>query len=73
MDKIANANLSLIRKMINTLLVLIAPLFRNGSKIRTIKSFRSNYEINLLKLFKFLDGKDFSDLLIQKNKSTNLK
>ena len=66
MDKIANANLYLIRKMINTLLVLIAPVFRNGSKMRIIKSFRSNYEINLLKLFKFLDGKDLRDLLLQK-------
>lgn len=65
MDKIANNNLSLIRKMINTLLVLIAPLFRNGSKMRTLKSFRSNYEINLLKLFKFLDGKDLHELLFQ--------
>lgn len=51
--------------MINTLLVLIAPVFRNGSKMRIIKSFRSNYEINLLKLFKFLDGKDLRDLLLQ--------
>ena len=72
-DKIANNNLSLIRKMINTLLVLIAPMFRNGSKMRTLKSFRSNYEINLLRLFKFLDGKDLKELLLQKEKDINLK
>lgn len=65
-DKNANNNLSLIRKMINSLLILIAPLFRNGSKIRTIKSFRSNYEINLIKLFKFLDGKNLKEILSQK-------
>lgn len=63
-DKNANNNLSLIRKMINSLLILIAPLFRNGSKIRTLKSFRSNYEINIIKLFKFLDGKDLHEILI---------
>lgn len=66
MDKIANNNLSLIRKMINTLLVLIAPMFRNGSKIRTIKSFRSNYEKNLIRLFKFLDGRDLKEILLKK-------
>lgn len=64
-DKNANNNLSLIRKMINSLLILIAPLFRNGSKIRTLKSFRSNYEINIIKLFKFLDGKDLHEILSQ--------
>lgn len=64
-DKNANNNISLIRKMINSLLILIAPLFRNGSKIRTLKSFRSNYEINLIKLFKFLDGKDLHEILSQ--------
>lgn len=68
MDKIANNNLSLIRKMINTLLVLIAPMFRNGSKMRTIKSFRSNYEKNLIRLFNFLNGKDLKDLLLKKEK-----
>lgn len=42
--------------MINTLLVLISPIFRNGSKMRKIKSFRSKYEKNLIRLFIFLDG-----------------
>lgn len=48
MDKIANKNLSLIGKMINTLLVLIAPMFRNGSKMRTITSSISNYEKKII-------------------------
>ena len=48
-------------------------MFRNGSKMRTLKSFRSNYEINLLRLFKFLDGKDLKELLLQKEKDINLK
>lgn len=71
MDKFANNNLSLIRKMINTLLVLIAPMFRNGSKMRTIKSFRSNYEKNLIRLFKFLDGKNLKEILSQKSNLKN--
>ena len=62
MNKVANNNFSILRKMVNSLLVLIAPMFRNGSKMRTLKSFRSNYEKNLIRLFVFLEGLDLNTL-----------
>lgn len=52
--------------MINTLLVLISPIFINGSKMRKIKSFRSKYEKNLIRLFIFLDGIDLKEILLKK-------
>ncbi|MEG2799708.1 MAG: hypothetical protein RR925_07450, partial [Erysipelotrichaceae bacterium] len=55
-------NLSIINKMILTLIKLMAPLFRNGSIRRTQKSFRSHYEENILKMFVFLQGKDLENL-----------
>lgn len=64
MDKVATNNLSLVRKMVASIIVLIAPLFRNGSKQRTIKSFNANYEKNLIRLFNFLDGKELSKIII---------
>ena len=51
--------------MINILLVLISPIFRNGSKMRKIKSFRSKYEKNLIRLFIFLDGMDLKEILLK--------
>lgn len=51
--------------MINTLLVLISPIFRNSSKMRKIKSFRSKYEKNLIRLFIFLDGMDLKKILLK--------
>ena len=62
MNKVANNNFSILRKMVNSLLVLIAPMFRNGSKMRTLKSFRSNYEKNLIRLFDFLEELDLNTL-----------
>lgn len=68
MNKVANNNFSILRKMVNSLLVLIAPMFRNGSKMRTLKSFRSNYEKNLIRLFVFLEGLDLNTLFNSDNK-----
>lgn len=68
MNKAANNNFSILRKMVNSLLVLIAPMFRNGSKMRTLKSFRSNYEKNLIRLFVFLEGLDLNTLFKSDNK-----
>ncbi len=68
MNKVANNNFSILRKMVNSLLVLIAPMFRNGSKMRTLKSFRSNYEKNLIRLFVFLEGLDLNTLFKSDNK-----
>lgn len=68
MNKVANNNFSILRKMVNSLLVLIAPMFRNGSKMRTLKSFRSNYEKNLIRLFVFLEGLDLNTLFNSYNK-----
>lgn len=68
MNKVANNNFSILRKMVNSLLVLIAPMFRNGSKMRTLKSFRSNYEKNLIRLFVFLEGLDLNTLFNSNNK-----
>lgn len=62
MNKKALHNLSIINKMILTLIKLMAPLFRNGSIRRTQKSFRSHYEENILKMFVFLQGKDLENL-----------
>lgn len=58
MNKKALYNLSVMNKMVLTLMKLMAPLFRNGSVRRTQKSFRSHYEENVLKMFIFLQGKD---------------
>lgn len=52
--------------MINTLFVLISPIFINGSKMRKIKSFRSKYEKNLIRLFIFPDGIDLKEILLKK-------
>lgn len=54
--------------MVNSLLVLIAPMFRNGYKMLTLKSFRSNYEKNLIRLFVFLEGLDLNTLFNSNNK-----
>lgn len=62
MNKKALHNLSVMNKMILVLVKLLAPLFRNGSIKRTRKSFRSNYEENILKLFAFLEGKDLDEI-----------
>ena len=67
MDKNANNNLSLVRKMVAAIIVLIAPLFKGGSKQRTIKSFNAHYDENLVRLFKFLEGKELKELLNKKN------
>lgn len=62
MNKKALHNLSVINKMVLTLIKLMAPLFRNGSVRRTKKSFRSNYEENVLKMFTFLQGQDLETI-----------
>lgn len=61
-NKKALHNLSVINKMVLTLIKLMAPLFRNGSVRRTQKSFRSHYEENVLKMFVFLQGKDLKNM-----------
>lgn len=61
-NKKALHNLSLINKMVLTLIKLMSPLFRNGSVKRTQKSFRSHYEENVLKMFVFLQGKDLKNM-----------
>lgn len=68
-NKKANFNFSILRKMVITLVRLLSPLFRNGSFKRTIKSFRSDYETNIVKLFKFLDGQDISEILKTKKET----
>lgn len=62
MNKKALHNLSILNKMVLTLMKLMTPLFRNGSIRRTQKSFRSNYEENIFKMFSFLDGKDLETI-----------
>lgn len=66
MNKRALFNLSIMNKTVLTLMKLMSPLFRNGSIKRTQKSFRSNYETNMIRLFNFLDGTTIDDLF--KNK-----
>lgn len=68
-NKKANFNFSVLRKMVITLVKLLSPLFRNASFKRTIKSFRSNYETNIVKFFKFLDGQDISKILKTKKET----
>lgn len=68
MNKKALHNLSVINKMVLTLIKLMAPLFRNGSVKRTQKSFRSHYEENVLKMFIFLQGKDLQKIFKKQNK-----
>ena len=72
MDKNANNNLSLVRKMVAAIIVLIAPLFKGGSKQRTIKSFNAHYDENLVRLFKFLEGKELKELLNKKNNQAKI-
>ena len=66
--KDANNNFSILRKMVNSLLVLIAPMFRNGYKMRTLKSFRINYEKNFIRLFVFLEELNLNILFNSNNK-----
>jgi len=66
MDRRALYNLSMLNKAVLNIIKLMAPLFRNGSIKRTLKSFRSHYEENIQKMFKFLDGKEISKII--KNK-----
>lgn len=54
--------------MVNSLLVLIAPMFRNGYKMRTLKSFRINYEKNFIRLFVFLEELNLNILFNSNNK-----
>ncbi len=61
-DKNASLNLSLIKKMALTLLELMQPIFGKISKNRIIKRFRRKYDLNLFKLFAFLDGYDLEKL-----------
>lgn len=58
MNKKPLYNLSVINKIVPTLLKLLARLFRNGFARRTQRSLRSHYEEHVVKIFVCLQGKD---------------
>ena len=62
-NKKALNNLSIMKKNVLTIIKLLQPLFGNKSIKRTRKIFAMNYDVNLIRLFAFLDEKTLKEIL----------